>query len=1132
MKSNKTLLGAAIIPLILIIIALVYALSFSSAPVITPTNATTETPLVCTWTSDGATQTNVSWYNSSDLFSNVTNATSPQTLAENNTKKGETWNCTVIITDGSTITSSSDIQLIENALPKKPNATNRTLYEDTAYSIGLNATDPDFDVVTYIESTPSCDFDDFNQNTGVVTWTPTQNDSGNHTIVFQSSDDGGISAVGVQVVWEVIAVNDAPQFSPALSNQTATENTLFTYDINATDEENDTIYYYDNSSLFEINNLTGLINFTPSYAQVGIYSIEIIINDTVNWTTGTFTLTINATNHAPNLTLIQNYSIYQNQTISVNLTGEDFDNDTVNFSATADITTWFSVETINGSNIYQQINATGQINFTPTDDNVGNNSISVNITDSRGAAFTQNFTLEVININDYPNISSIANQSIAANVLFSLQVNGSDPDLDSGDSITYSDNTTIFNINSSSGLISFTPNGTYIGNYSINITVTDSFGLTNYTTFNLEIINNSVPTFNETPQNQTANEDSIFEMQINASDSDGDNITFADNTSIFDINTVTGLINFTPVQANVGNHSIEINITDDHGASNSTTFNLEIINVNDAPVLGSIDFGLMRVNLAFSYTVTATDEDVDAGLDDNITFYDYNSSIINISSNGVISFTPTEADAGNHSVNITVVDKYGLVDSEIVNFTIYNTSSPPNISRIYPYGTPISTITVFGWYDTSSFPNNITKINISENTTMMFNHSTSAPAENGELSFFWYYDDELVSTTNLSYNVSFNFTSSGNHNLTLKVNDTLAYETNFTWNISVSNKNRAPVLNESLQNISINTTTTYTDYLNKFYDPDGDNMSFSIVNSTTLATISISGDDVTFTPLNIGTAIIVFRATDGSLSVDSNNVTLNVTAVPEEETEGTTTGTGGGTTSRVIEVEVEVPKPVPLKIITPSEITMYKNNTVVTPITLVNRWNDTLSGGILLGAKTNATNVTFLFDRYYWDSIAIGANVSTNLTIVSYKSLPTYEIIITANVTNPDYQDTVSIFINSIEKGIGRYSEEVTNTKITFARDLLEGNPECIELNELLIRAQAALDEGNLEEANRLIDTTIQACKYLVNMAQMEIEKPSKIVIKLRNLFNIQAFNYALGALALILIAFGLLYIRKRLRKI
>ncbi len=1128
MMKNKISVPAILL-IVLIIAIVVHALSFSSNPAITPTNATTETPLVCSWESSGATQANVSWYNGSSLFSSSADVTSPQSLSETYTKKGETWNCTIYLHNSTSVITSSDTQYIENALPKKPNATNMTLYEDTAYSIRINATDPDYDVVTYIESSPSCDFDGFDQNRGIITWTPTQNDTGNHTIVFQASDDGGVSAVGKQVVWEIIAVNDAPQFSPALADQEATEDTLFTYNITATDEENDTIYYQDNSTLFDINSNTGLISFTPSYSDVGTYNIEITINDTVNWTIGNFTLTINATNHGPNLTFIQNYSIYQNETISINLTGYDFDNDTVNFSATADFNNWFNVTTINGTNKYQEINASGQINFTPEDDNVGNNSIAVNITDERGASFTQNFTLEVINTNDPPNITSISNRSIAANVLFSLQVNGSDPDLDTGDSITYADNTSIFDINSSNGLISFTPNGTYIGNYSINISVTDSYGLSNYTIFYLEIINNTAPGFNETPANQTAAEDSIFEMQINASDSDGDNITFADNTNIFSINS-QGLINFTPVQADVGNHTIQINISDDYGASNYTIFNLEITNVNDAPVLPSIDFGLMRANLAFTYTVTATDEDVDAGLLDNLTYYDYNSTLINISSTGEISLTPTEADAGNHSVNITVEDMYGLTDSQIVNFTVYNVSTPPNISRIYPYGKPFAAVTVFNWTDKTNFPHNNTLINVSENATIMFNHSTSAPVENGELSFAWYYDNELVSTTNLSYNVTFNFTSTGTHNLTLIVNDTLAYETNFTWNISVENKNRAPELNESLLNVSINSTTTYADYLNKFSDPDGDNLSFNVT-ATSLAGITIIGDDVKFSPLNVGLDTIIFTATDGSLSTQSNNVTLNVTNVPEQEQQsGSSTGTGGST-SRVVEVEVEIPKPVPLKIITPSEITMYENNTVITPITLVNRWNDSLTGGVILGAKTNASNITFIFDRYYWDSIAIGANVSTNLTIVSYRAFPTYEIIVTANVTTPDYQDSVSIFINSIEKGLGRYSRDVTNTKITFARDLLEGNPECLELNGLLERAQKEMENNNLIKANEYIDTAIQGCKYLVNMGQKEIEQPSKIITSLRRLFGIEAVNYILVIVVLGIIIGAVLYFRKKNKK-
>ncbi len=1137
MKINK-ILGIATIPVLLSIITIVYALSFTSNPVITPTNTTTLTPLVCTWTSNGATQTNVSWYNGSDLISTVVNATSSQSLSQIYTSKGEKWNCTVVITDDTTTTKKSDIQIIQNALPNKPNVLNITLYEDAYFTTTITATDPDDDTLIYIEISQTCDFDSFNQNSGLLTWTPTNDNVGNHTIVFQASDDGGISAVGIQVEWEVIAVNDAPYFSPGLTTQQAIEDALFTYDIDATDEEHDTIYYYDNSDLFVINSTTGLISFTPDYTNVGNHTIEINISDGSNSTVSSFTLIINSTNHAPNLTFVQNYSMYQNDALSINLTGFDFDNDSVIFSATGNGTGWYIVNTTNGTNIYQQINATGEINFTPDDDNVGNNTFIITLTDSKDGSDSQDINIEVININDPPTINALANQTAVSNVLFSLQVNGSDPDTDSGDLITYHDNTSIFDINTTTGLIefnvstvgliNFTPNGTYVGNFSIMIWVNDSFGLTNNVTFNLEIQNNSIPMFNETIINQTAYEDSLFTLKINASDLDGDNITFTDNSSIFDINPLTGLINFTPAQAHVGYHAIRVFAIDQYGARNSIDFTLNITNVNDAPVLDTITFPLMRVNLSFTYTITATDEDADFGISDPLTFYRYNNSIVNISSDGLINFTPREGHEGVYSINITVRDSYNASDSIIVNFTLYNASMAPNISKVYPYGGPLSSKTVFSWIQTNILGSSTTIVNVSENRSMLFDHETFAPAENGNLSFVWYYDDQLISTTNESYNLSFNFTDAGDHNLTLVVTDDLAYSTNFTWNISVQNHNRAPIFNGSLVNISINSTTTYQDYLNKFYDPDGDNLTFNVT-STTLATITITGDDVKLVPLNTGLDTIIFAASDGTAGTSSNNVTLNVTGTTaESDLVQESSSSGGGT--RTIEVEVEVPQPVPLKIISPSTVIIYENNTVITPITIENTWNNSLVG-VVLGASTNVSGITFTFGRYYWDSISMGSNVTTNLTITSFRSMPTYEVLITANVSTPNYKDSAVIYVNSIEKSMGRYSEEVTNTKITFARDLLEGNPECIELNELLDRAVIKMNQDELEEANKLIDSAIQACKYLVNVQQKEVEKPSIIILKFKDIFKSKVINYILIAVVLGLIIFGIIHIRNHFKK-
>ncbi len=81
----------------------------------------------------------------------------------------------------------------------------------------------------------------------------------------------------------------------------------------------------------------------------------------------------------------------------------------------------------------------------------------------------------------------------------------------------------------------------------------------------------------------TAIEDSLFVMQVTAADSNAaDSLLFSDDTPLFDINSQTGLISFTPENSDVGTHEITIFVTD--GISkDSTQFELTIQNVNDPP---------------------------------------------------------------------------------------------------------------------------------------------------------------------------------------------------------------------------------------------------------------------------------------------------------------------------------------------------------------------------------------------------------------------------------------------------------------------------------------------------------------------------------------------------------------------
>lgn len=90
-------------------------------------------------------------------------------------------------------------------------------------------------------------------------------------------------------------------------------------------------------------------------------------------------------------------------------------------------------------------------------------------------------------INHPPTITTIANQTAVIGTAYSLQVTASDTD--ASNTLTYQDNTSLFNI-SSSGLISFASVANDRGNYTILLNVNDNSGCANYQTnitFALEV---------------------------------------------------------------------------------------------------------------------------------------------------------------------------------------------------------------------------------------------------------------------------------------------------------------------------------------------------------------------------------------------------------------------------------------------------------------------------------------------------------------------------------------------------------------------------------------------------------------------------------------------------------------------
>ncbi len=94
-----------------------------------------------------------------------------------------------------------------------PSPPDYNLTEDVLFEIQLNASDPDNDTITFTDNSdsPEVNWVTFEMNgTGFISFTPTNDDVGNHTVGI-SIEDGTNDPVTENVVFSVENVNDPPQ---------------------------------------------------------------------------------------------------------------------------------------------------------------------------------------------------------------------------------------------------------------------------------------------------------------------------------------------------------------------------------------------------------------------------------------------------------------------------------------------------------------------------------------------------------------------------------------------------------------------------------------------------------------------------------------------------------------------------------------------------------------------------------------------------------------------------------------------------------------------------------------------------------------------------------------------------------
>ena len=157
----------------------------------------------------------------------------------------------------------------------------------------------------------------------------------------------------------------------------------------------------------------------------------------------------------------------------------------------------------------------------------------------------------------------------------------------------------------------------------------------------------------------------------------GDSLTCSMSGAPSTITLSGTTISGTPVNADVGTHTIVVTCTDGSSASVSDSYVPTVANTNDAPTVATISDATTAEDAAYSLDISSVFADVDVG--DTLTYaISAGPSSLSISS-GTVTGTPTNDDVGSTTVIIAASDGTASVTASYV-LTVTNTNDAPTIT--------------------------------------------------------------------------------------------------------------------------------------------------------------------------------------------------------------------------------------------------------------------------------------------------------------------------------------------------------------------------------------------------------------------------------------------------------------------
>lgn len=483
----------------------------------------------------------------------------------------------VIVTDSGGLNDTDQFTLVVENVNDDPQVTTIPpvfALEDQLYRVEFQALDPDptGELLSWNLSTDAA-WLSINTTTGVLEGTPRNSDVGDFWVQVHCSDGlGGLDTLGYLLT--VNNTNDPPVIQTADVVSASAQKTYFVaYTALDMDPTRDDLTWdlSTNASWLDMDNLTGVLSGTPTLSDLGSFWVNISVYDGLGGHDHTnFTIMVVDLNDPPDILTTPPMQAQEDSEYDVSFEARDNDpDDQLTWEINSEAA-WLSME-----------RNTGVLGGIPQNDDVGTFEVTVTVRDGNGGNDSLTYSLEVVNTNDPPKITSETVTTALEDSEFVDRYKAVDPD-PTADILTWELDTDAgwLSIDPDTGMLTGIPNNQDVGSYDVTVTVKDGNGGEDSRTFTLVVENTNDPPSITTTDIESAAQGEPYIVDYIALDPDPtyDVLTWhlSTNASWLSLNLQSGRLEGTPDVSDVGRYWVNISVRDGQGGSDHHNITLTV----------------------------------------------------------------------------------------------------------------------------------------------------------------------------------------------------------------------------------------------------------------------------------------------------------------------------------------------------------------------------------------------------------------------------------------------------------------------------------------------------------------------------------------------------------------------------